>query len=391
MDEDVDLPVFRPARILTALFVAVFTLGVLAAGAWYYQDEVGLWVINPDRSYEAYTPPAPPDYDDPDTWLARGEGNGPADVFFIHANVYHGDGGWNAPYNRDTQLPWIKDVLLPLEAGPFAAQGRLWAPRYREPTLAARFTQKHPGEAARDTAYRDVEQAFLAFLRERDPQKPFIVAGYGDGALFAGKLWSERIGVNPVLRQKVIALYAIGMPLPAKMFDGDVCQGEEEARCLLAFTPIDARFEVHQARLRESTLTLGEDGGWVSSGSVGKLCAPPPFSDQVQAAFVPAPEDDTAAPDVMQLPTRLDASCEGGLLIVTPPDDPRLRTFRFFGKQWRPDNINLFYEPLAKDVAARLTGGLRLMAKEANTAPPMMAPIEVQPSEINKIPEEPVG
>ncbi|MEO1040702.1 MAG: DUF3089 domain-containing protein [Pseudomonadota bacterium] len=360
---------------------AIVLSGVVAL-SWFYQDEVALSVINPNKSYEAYGPPPAPDYATAsDAWLARGAGEGPADVFFIHNNVYRGDGNWNAPYNRDTQLSFLRDVLLPLEGGPFAAQGRLWAPRYRQATLAARFTQKHPGYAARETAYGDVLAAFDLFLRERDPDKPFIVAGYGDGALYAGQIWNDRISTNQVLKNRLAVLYAIGMPLPERMFFDDVCQGFDEARCVLGFVPIDARFETYQERLRGTTLTLAlGERAYTSTSDGTELCAPPPLPRDLTALHIGDEGEE-------RIPFTLKARCDRGLLLVEPPSPSKLRTERFYGRQWMAGRTNLFYEPLAEDAEARVIGALRMLAKEANTVPPMMEAEDIRPSEINKVPE----
>ncbi|MEM7740534.1 MAG: DUF3089 domain-containing protein [Pseudomonadota bacterium] len=366
-------------RLLTGLAVV---LSGMAALSWFYQDEVALSVINPNKSYEAYGPPPAPDYATAnDAWLARGAGEGPADVFFIHNNVYRGDGNWNAPYNRDTQLPFLRDVLLPLEAGPFAQQGRLWAPRYRQATLAARFTQKHPGYAARETAYDDVLSAFDLFLRERDPNKPFIVAGYGDGALYAGQIWNDRIDTNPVLKNRLAVLYAIGLPLPERMFFDDVCQGFDEARCILGFAPVDSRFETYQERLRGTTLTLAlGDRDYTSTSDGTELCAPPPLPRNLTAVHIGDEGQE-------RIGFTLNARCDRGLLLVDPPSHSKLRTERFYGRQWMASRSNLFYEPLADDAEARVIGALRMLAKEANTVPPMMEAEEIRPSDINKVPE----
>lgn len=367
---------------IAAAFVLV--MAALASVAWIFQDDVALWRINPNRTYEAYTPSPAPDYvKAEDAWLARGTGAGQADVFFIHSNVYHGDGAWNAAYNRDTQEPFIRDVLIPLEAGPFSAHGRLWAPRYREPTLGARFTQKHPGSAARITAYQDVRDAFDVFLRERRQDRPFVVVGYGDGALFAGMLWQDRITGNPALLRHLVALYAVGMPLPERLFADHLCQEYDASRCVLGFTPVDERFAFYQDRMRERTLTLSPDGTrtLVSTSSLMELCATPPLPAAVEAAWIPSGEA------LERVRTELRTRCENGLLIVSPVEDARLRPMRFFGKQWLPDRVNLFYGPLSDDVAARINGALRDLAQEDNTAPPIAAPEEIGRSMINTIPE----
>lgn len=361
-------------RLLVLLLLA--GLATAAALAMIFHQEVALSVINPDRTYEAYTPPPAPDYRSDSSWFRRGTGEGPASVFVIHSNVYRGDGNWNAPYDRETQNAFIANVQLAADAQPFEVWGPVWAPRYRQPTLFARFTQKHPGAAARATAFADIDAAFVQFLREADPAKPLIIAGYDDGALFAGRLWEERIGPNEVLRNQVAALYAIGMPLPARMFEEATCRGETEPRCLVAFTPIDVRFTDYQERLRETTLTLAPDKGYISTSAVGELCAPPPIPGTVSAydgetgAFVPFDHN---------------GRCERGLFVHATPDKS-IRRGPYFGEPWYPNGVNLFASALTEDAGRRIQGVLTILAKEANTAPPLAAPEEIEPSEINTIP-----
>lgn len=364
-------------RLVLIAILGIFA--ALGALAWHYQDEVTLAVINPDRSYEAYTPPPAPDYLASQAWFRRGEQEtGDAQIFVIHSNVYRGDGNWNAPFDRETQSDFIENVQLVAEAAPFEPLGPVWAPKYRQPTLFARFTQKHPGSASRATAYEDIAMAFEQFVLEADPEAPIIVAGYGDGALFAGRLFLEEIAADPRLLQRTAAVYAVGMPLPARLFDGQVCQREDQPRCLIAFAPVDARFEDYQDRLRTRTLTLGPGDAYVSASEVGKLCAPPPMGATLSAV---------EAKERQLIDFTLDAECVDGLFIFQPPEAGALRKRRLFGQQWFPDGVNLWAEPLGEDAVRRLGGVYRIMAKEENTVPPLIAPEEIRPSPINKVPE----
>jgi hypothetical protein len=374
----------KPVRKLVYLVLSLGVAAGLGVLAWYYQDVIGRSIINPDRSYEAYTPPPAPDYaSDEAAWLARGEGQGFADIFYIHSNVYDGDGQWNAPFDRDSKLSFLRDNLMPLEAGPFSAQGRLWAPRFRQPTLFARFTQKHPGAASRELAYADIEAAFDRFLAEREEGRPFVIAGYGDGAFFTGRLLKERILRNPALMRELAAAYAIGMPLPARPFAGDLCQSERETGCLIAFTPADIRYTADAEQLRSRTLTLGEDAsGWASTAGRELICMPPPMPPRVEAVRY----DDGEAEEIT---TELETKCRDGILLVAPPEDRKLRQIRFFGSQWRPSRFNLFYGPLRDDARLRVDQALAEIARDARIAPPMALPEDVDEAEINVVPDDP--
>ncbi len=361
----------------TILLSLLATLTCLILLAFSYQEQVTLAWINPDRSYEAYEPPPAPDYSKDESWFRRGDGQrSAANIFVIHSNVYRGDGGWNAPHDRPTQSAFLDSGVVEAEIEPFSAQGLVWVPRYRQPTLFARFTQKHPGSAARATAYDDILAAFERFLQDIPEDLPIIIAGYGDGALFAGKLWLERIAPDETLTRRVAVLYAVGMPLPARPFDSAVCQGADEPRCLLSFSPVDERFTEYRERLGTRTLTLDGRGGYVSTQGIGKLCSPPRLPDEVEASAPLAGGT---------IPWAHGARCEDGFLVHATPPTP-LRRGHFFGQEWFPTGVNLFAEALALDAHERVQGALRVMAQEAMTAPPMADPEEVREVETKQVP-----
>src|SRR3546814_2928020 len=64
-------------------------------------------------------------------------------------------------------------------ASALADAGEIWAPRYRQATLGAFLAEDRvtAGKAI-DAAYRDVEQAFDAFLAAQPKNKPIILAGH---------------------------------------------------------------------------------------------------------------------------------------------------------------------------------------------------------------------
>lgn len=354
-------------------------LSALILLAFSFQEDVTLAWINPDRSYEAYTPPPAPNYAHDETWFRRRDGAmSAASIFVVHSNVYRGDGGWNAPFDRETQSDFIDSGIVESEIEPFRTQGLIWVPRYRQPTLFARFTQKHPGSAARATAYADVRAAFKRFLAEADETKPIIIAGYGDGALFVGKLWLEEIFPAEEIRRRTAAVYAVGIPLPARVFDEHVCQDAAQPRCVLSFSPIDERFTAYQERLRERTLTLDGEGGFVSTQGIGKLCVPPRLPDDVEAV----------AP-LAGGPVRWthNGRCEEGLFVYNTPEPKELRRGQLFGQEWYPTGVNLFAEGLALDAHARVAGAEQLIAQEDMIAPPMVAPEDVREVEVKKVPE----
>src|SRR3546814_11723327 len=69
-------------------------------------------------------------------------------------------------------------------ASALADAGEIWAPRYRQATLGAFLAEDRvtAGKAI-DAAYRDVEEAFDAFLAAQPKDTPIILAGHSRGGL----------------------------------------------------------------------------------------------------------------------------------------------------------------------------------------------------------------
>src|SRR3546814_14637668 len=98
-------------------------------------------------------------------------------------------------------------------ASAFADAGEVWAPRYRQATLGAFLaTDRVTAGKAIDAAYRDVEQAFDAFIEAQPKNRPIILAGHSQGALHLTTLLKNKIAGTP-LAKRIAAAYVIGWPI----------------------------------------------------------------------------------------------------------------------------------------------------------------------------------
>src|SRR5690606_9743155 len=111
--------------------------------------------------------------------LAKGD----AAIFFVHPTSYYSRSSWNAPLD-DRDANHRATLFMQGMASAFGDAGEVWAPRYRQATLGAFLAEDRvtAGKAI-DAAYRDVEQAFDAFLEGIPANKPIILAGHSQGAL----------------------------------------------------------------------------------------------------------------------------------------------------------------------------------------------------------------
>ena len=208
---------------------------------------------------EAYTEiqPLPADaYDDPAMWIARPDikanpalwtpaGAKPVErpekaaVFFIHPTSYittFGDAHWNARLG-DKDADATAKRFVASQASAFNAAGAIWAPRYRQANYGAFLTDRPAGDQALAAAYRDVAQAFAAFLKA-NPDGPLILAAHSQGSRHLLQLLREHVAGKPVA-DRVAAVYAVGWPvsveadLPALGLPA--CARQDQAHCIVSW------------------------------------------------------------------------------------------------------------------------------------------------------------
>lgn len=163
---------------------------------------------------------------------------GDAAVFFVHPTSYYSRSSWNAPL-EDRDSDHRANLFVQGMASAFADAGEIWAPRYRQATLGAFLAEDRvtAGKAI-DAAYRDVEEAFDAFIAAQPKNKPIILAGHSQGALHLTTLLKNRIAGTP-LAKRIVAAYVIGWPIS---LDTDMtalglpaCQTPEQKGCILGW------------------------------------------------------------------------------------------------------------------------------------------------------------
>ena len=183
-----------------AIFCGALAIGAALAPA---SAQRAITVDTPPAGrFDATGVPPAPDYDGPANWASlpwiRDDGDmtpqgvaeapqlrAPVDVFFIHSPVALRRPVWSA----DTTDVWfngdVGQTTIRNHASTFNGCCAIYAPRYRQMNPAG------DDPAARDLAYSDVARAFAAF-RARVGDRPFILAGHGEGARIV-QLLIERV------------------------------------------------------------------------------------------------------------------------------------------------------------------------------------------------------
>lgn len=195
-------------------------------------DDPAMWIARPDIKK-----------DNPAVWTPAGVKNTPvpekAAIFFIHPTSYIttlGDAHWNMPLDDRESLATARRFVRD-QASAFNASGVIWAPRYRQANYGAFLTNKPAGEQALAAAYRDVAQAFAAFLKA-NPNGPLILAAHSQGSRHLLQILREQVAGRPVA-QRIVAVYAVGWPISVEAdlpaLGLPACARRDQAHCIVSW------------------------------------------------------------------------------------------------------------------------------------------------------------
>jgi hypothetical protein len=386
---------------LVVRIAGAICLVALAATAIIFQDSITRYRWSPRAPFDVIPPPPAPEYGARGAWLMEPDNRGakPIDVFYIHSTAYASSDRWNAPITDEKADRTRREIAAPNEAGPFAAMGDIYAPRYREATLFTKFTHKYDGLAARELAYSDVRRAFTAFLVARDEKRPLIIVGYGQGGLHATGLLNEFfVGEKNPLRLQLVAAYAINagvstMSLPTLAPQIPLCADAKATRCLIAWNDLEQRFDEEMTRLRNRSLAWTADQTLDGLTGASIACVNPlnwtpdgPYSgpDNNIGAASATGVGFSASPPALKGSTG--ARCDRGILIVDRPREPYLRRGHWFGAKWRAPAFNLFFHDIAANVEIRLNALQARLEEEAKVLEPIEQSVEIGASPIKRAP-----
>ncbi len=426
-------------RVFLFLIIPVVGVALFLTGAILFQDNISRYLINPRVPYQALTPPQAPDYIDQKAWalwpdLAVGDEIGPgevgeaqfhnnkaetlsptkssqlfndkafeldADIFYIHGTTYHGRARWNAAINDPDAVSVLQDIALPNEIGPFAKIGTVFAPRYRQATLFARFTHKYAGNAARSLAYDDIRNAFRHYLNVANPERLLVLVGYDQGGLYITGLLQEFIARDQRLQDRLAAVYVLRHGVPVGFFKTDIvsivpCEKPYQSGCMISYNPFERHLQKGIDHIKQRSLAFDADLRLRTIADDLMLCVNP-LSWRIDEDYSEAKHHKGAASasglvlnqDPPFISESIGAQCESGVLLLDRPSKRFLRRNRWFGRQWRAQPFNLFYADLREDVSRRLEYHRPVLAERFRQLDPIPIgdAVELIDSPIKKVPK----
>ena len=151
-----------------------------------------------------------PDYNDGDSWAYWRVGeNKAADLFIICPTVDLGTDGHTNMSLADEQTKANFVGALNMQRGIYDAACRMYAPYYRQATLADYTLPAREAAPYFDLAYSDVRAAFMHYMQHENNGRPFVLSGFSQGAEMCLRLLKE-FGKTDFVQDNMVACYAIG-------------------------------------------------------------------------------------------------------------------------------------------------------------------------------------
>ena len=183
--------------------------------------------------------PPEPDYSKLENWVRNESRQLPVNVFLIGPTATFSP---KMPLNADINDAVYNQKFVSavnMLAAVFEETGNIYAPHYRQAAFRTYTMPEAEAAPVLELAYQDVRRAFVWFLAHSDLDRPFILAGFSQGAQHLLRLLKE-FGAASAIQQRLIAAYAIGWRLTADELAAwphlTPAQGERDTGVIITYT-----------------------------------------------------------------------------------------------------------------------------------------------------------
>jgi hypothetical protein len=165
------------------------------------------------------------------------------DCFYVYPTVSADPG-----VNSDLSPGEAEISTVAAQAAPFASTCRVFAPAYRQLTLAALGSGGFGDAQARATAYGDVVDAWRTYVSQHNGGREVVLIGHSQGTSHLVQLLRDEIDPSPELRDRLVSAILLGGTVGVP--DGEVVGGElshipaceqpDQVGCVITFSSYPA-------------------------------------------------------------------------------------------------------------------------------------------------------
>jgi len=290
------------------------------------------------------------------------------DCFYVYPTV-----SAESTNNANLAIQPAETSVAKTQAAPFSQVCRVFAPMYRQVTVAGLFNGLGADAAADRVAYQSLLAGWTDYLRHYNAGRPVVFIGHSQGAAMLIRLLEHRVDASPTLRARMVSAVILGgnVAVPDGRVVGatfshlPLCTTPAETGCIIAYStfpsqpPADSLFgRPGQGVSLQSgqTETTGVEVACVNPADIGGASGSlvPWFRTRTQALPPPA----VSTPWV-SYPDLYTAGCQsaGGATWLQVTDvaragDRRPVVQETLGAAWgyHLDDVNLATQNLVDDV-----------------------------------------
>ncbi|MGL5207351.1 MAG: DUF3089 domain-containing protein [Acidaminococcaceae bacterium] len=171
------------------------------------------------------------------SWECSGS-NASRRCFFVGSTTFFGNA---AQLNLPLDDPEARGKFLGainMEKGIYDATTNFYAPYYRQAALNVYKMDSKAASGYFDLAYQDVRGAFEHYLKNMNSDRPFILAGFSQGADMIVRLMKDKFR-DPRLQERLIAVYVVGWRVTAEEIASypqlRMARGEKDIGVIVSF------------------------------------------------------------------------------------------------------------------------------------------------------------
>jgi Protein of unknown function (DUF3089) len=164
------------------------------------------------------------------------------DCFYVYPTVSDDPGS-----NSDLEIDPEERSIALYQAARYSEVCRVFAPIYRQLTLAKLFSGEEVTPEEAELAYGDVVQAWRTYLERYNGRRGVILIGHSQGTFVLRQLIADVIDQDPTARKRLVSALLLGgnvVVKEGKTFGGDFqhvkgCKSHKDLGCVVAFSTFD--------------------------------------------------------------------------------------------------------------------------------------------------------
>jgi Protein of unknown function (DUF3089) len=134
------------------------------------------------------------------------------------------------------------------QAARYSSECRVYAPMYRQITLAGLLKPDGVTKQMRDSSYADVRAAWLDYLKHDNKGRGVVFIGHSQGSFVLRQLLAQEVDAKPAVRRKMVSAILLGGNVLVKKGSdtgGDfqhlkACRSATQLQCIVAFSTFNA-------------------------------------------------------------------------------------------------------------------------------------------------------